>query len=223
MSTISSSYFISSLITRRSGKSAQIIWNPTLYNMDALTENSYLKTFYAVISMKNLSQKNLLNFGLNSRYNAFTHWSTETHNHKSSVIRQRVNLETGVSRKQSTPYIPKNEHFLPHNTHMYVSISGGKKYSFFGKFSVLCFLEKPVLRFALLPYYRRNRRAYRVPSENNHLRFKFSLESFPPIMIKFLGLQDFLIFNSSHSNSHSFLPENVNKITLSIGYVLEAY
>ena len=41
--------------------------------MDALTsENSYLKTFYAVISMKNLSQKNLLNFGLNSRYNAFT-------------------------------------------------------------------------------------------------------------------------------------------------------
>ena len=58
MSTISSSYFISSLITRRSGKSAQIIWNPTLYNMDALTsENSYLKTFYAVISMKNLSQK----------------------------------------------------------------------------------------------------------------------------------------------------------------------
>ena len=153
MSTISSSYFISSLITRRSGKSAQIIWNPTLYNMDALTsENSYLKTFYAVISMKNLSQKNLLNFGLNSRYNAFTHWSTETHNHKSSVIRQRVNLETGVSRKQSTPYIPKNEHFLPHNTHMYVSISGGKKYSFFGKFSVLCFLENPFwdLHFCLI-------------------------------------------------------------------------
>ena len=119
----------------------------------------------------------------------------------------------GVSRKQSTPYIPKNEHFLPHDTHMYVSISGGKKYSFFGKFSVLCFLEKPVLRFALLPYYRRNRRAYRVPSENNHLHFKFQLESFRSIMIKFLGLQDFLIFNSSHSNSHSFLPENVNKIS----------
>ena len=29
---------------------------------------------------------------------------------------------------------------------------GGK---FFGKFGVLCFLETPVLRFALLPYYRR--------------------------------------------------------------------
>ena len=30
-----------------------------------------------------------------------------------------------------------------------------KKCSFFGKFDVICFLEKPVLRFALLPYYRR--------------------------------------------------------------------
>ena len=27
---------------------------------------------------------------------------------------------------------------------------------FFGKFDVLCFLETPVLRFILLPYYRRN-------------------------------------------------------------------
>ena len=38
---------------------------------------------------------------------------------------------------------------------MYVCISGGKKCSFFGKFGVFCFLETPVLRFALLPYYRR--------------------------------------------------------------------
>ena len=36
-----------------------------------------------------------------------------------------------------------------------VCVSGGKKCSFFGKFGVLCFLETPVLRFALLPYYRR--------------------------------------------------------------------
>ena len=33
-------------------------------------------------------------------------------------------------------------------------VSGGKKCSFFGKFSVLCFLETLVLRFGLLPYYR---------------------------------------------------------------------
>ena len=36
-----------------------------------------------------------------------------------------------------------------------VCVSGGKKCSFFRKFGELCFLETPVLRFALLPYYRR--------------------------------------------------------------------
>ena len=35
-------------------------------------------------------------------------------------------------------------------------VSGGKTCSFFGKFGVLCFLEIPVLRLALLPYYRGN-------------------------------------------------------------------
>ena len=34
-------------------------------------------------------------------------------------------------------------------------VLGGKKNSFFGKFGVFCFLEIPVVRFALLPYYRR--------------------------------------------------------------------
>ena len=38
---------------------------------------------------------------------------------------------------------------------MYVCISGGKKCSFFGKFSVLCFLETPILRSVLLPYSQR--------------------------------------------------------------------
>ena len=36
----------------------------------------------------------------------------------------------------------------------HMCVSGGKKCLFFGKFGVLCFLETPVLRFALLPYYR---------------------------------------------------------------------
>ena len=66
-----------------------------------------------------------------------------------------ANLKTGVSRKQSTPNFPKNEHFLPLDTHTYVCVSGGKKCSFFGKFGALCFLETPVLRFALLLHYRR--------------------------------------------------------------------
>ena len=46
---------------------------------------------------------------------------------------------------------PKNKHFLPPDT--YVCVSIGKKYLFFWKFSVLPFLKRPVLRFALLPYY----------------------------------------------------------------------
>ena len=62
----------------------------------------------------------------------------------------------GVSRKQSTPNFPKNEHFLPPDTHTYVCVSGVNKCLFFGKLGVLCFLEIPVLRFALLPYYPRN-------------------------------------------------------------------
>ena len=58
-----------------------------------------------------------------------------------------ANLKTGVSRKQSTPRFPKNEHFLPPDTHTYVYTSGGGKKSwFFGKFGVLCFLETPVLK-----------------------------------------------------------------------------
>ena len=74
---------------------------------------------------------------------------------KSSVINKRVNLKTGVSRKQSTANFLKNEHFLPPDTHTNVCVLQGKKCSFFGKFGVLCFLETPVLRFTLLPYYRR--------------------------------------------------------------------
>ena len=35
----------------------------------------------------------------------------------------------------------------------HVCVSGGKKCSLFGKFYVLCFLETPIFRFALLPYY----------------------------------------------------------------------
>ena len=50
----------------------------------------------------------------------------------------------GVSRKQSTPNFPKNEHFLPPDTRTYVWVSGGKKCLFFGKFGVLYFRETPV-------------------------------------------------------------------------------
>ena len=56
------------------------------------------------------------------------------------------------------PSFPKNDYFLPPDMHTYICVWGGKKCSFFGIFGVLCFLETPVLRFALLPYYRRIRK-----------------------------------------------------------------
>ena len=37
---------------------------------------------------------------------------------KSSVIRQKGESQNGVSRKQSTPNFPKNEHFLSLDTHL---------------------------------------------------------------------------------------------------------
>ena len=75
---------------------------------------------------------------------------------RNSQIRLLLNQSfPGVSKKRSTPNFPKNEHFLPSDTYTYACISGGRKCSFFGKFGALCFLEMSVLRFALLPYYRR--------------------------------------------------------------------
>ena len=62
---------------------------------------------------------------------------------------KKANLKTGVSRKQSASNFPKKEHFSPPDTHMYVCLSKGKRYLFFGKFGVLYFLETPVSRFAL--------------------------------------------------------------------------
>ena len=53
--------------------------------------------------------------------------------------------------------------------------SGGKKCSFFGKFGVLCFLETPVLKFALLPYYRRSFVSPLFPSNIQQLLLHLSL------------------------------------------------
>ena len=54
----------------------------------------------------------------------------------------------------------------------YVCVSGGKKFSFFWKFGVLCFLVIPILRFALLPYYR-----WVGPSEFCNDELKMSITS----------------------------------------------
>ena len=60
-------------------------------------------------------------------------------------------------------YIGFRWYGLTLNTHVWlfvgnkahVCVSGGKKCLFFGNFGVLCLLETPVLRFGLLPCYRR--------------------------------------------------------------------
>ena len=72
---------------------------------------------------------------------------------KSSVISQKSAFKTGITRKQRTLNFRKKKHFLPPDMHMYVCVSGRKKFSFFSKFGVLCLLVTPVLIFALLLYY----------------------------------------------------------------------
>ena len=57
-----------------------------------------------------------------------------------SIIRQKGEYQNGCYKKTKHAKFP---------------YQGVKKCSFFGKFGVLCFLETPVLRFVLLPYYRR--------------------------------------------------------------------
>ena len=83
-----------------------------------------------------------------------------------AIIRQNGESQNGCFKKtkhakfsEKRTFLPPGthtyEHFLLRDTRTYVCVSGGKKRSFFGKFGVLCFLETPVLRFALFPYYRR--------------------------------------------------------------------
>ena len=65
----------------------------------------------------------------------------------STVIRQKGKSQNGCFKKTKHAKFSGKQTFL---TPWYA-----KKCSFFGKFVVLCFLETSVLRFALLPYYRR--------------------------------------------------------------------
>ena len=72
-----------------------------------------------------------------------------------SFLPQKSESQNGFFKKTKHAKFPKNEHFLPPDTHTYVCVSRGRKCSFFGKLGVLCFLEILALRFVLLPYYRR--------------------------------------------------------------------
>ena len=50
----------------------------------------------------------------------------------------------------------------------YVCVSWDKKCSFFAKFGVLCFLETPVLRFTLSPYYQQKGNVKIIGMLRNH-------------------------------------------------------
>ena len=70
------------------------------------------------------------------------------------VIRQKTESQNGCFKKTKHAKFSERRRFLPPDKHTYLCVSGSKNRSFFGKFGMFCFLEKPVLRFALLPYYR---------------------------------------------------------------------
>ena len=73
----------------------------------------------------------------------------------SSVIRKKGESQNGCFKKtKHVKFSGKRTFLTPWYAHVRVRIRG-KKCSFFWKFDVFCFLETPVLRFALLPYYRR--------------------------------------------------------------------
>ena len=104
----------------------------------------------------------------------------------------------------------RKKYFLPPDTHTYVCVSGGKKCSFFGKFGVLCFLETPVLRFALLPDYRRiirSRNSQYEPRIKNC--FLLKLQRLRPLLttfdnlskLKFSIFVKFLRINSFHKKT----------------------
>ena len=68
-----------------------------------------------------------------------------------SVIRQKGESQNWCFRKtKHAKFSEKRTFFYP----LIRAYQGVKKCSFFGKFGVLGFPETPVLRFALLPYYR---------------------------------------------------------------------
>ena len=69
----------------------------------------------------------------------------------SPVIRQKSESQNGCFKKTKHAKFFEKGTFL---TPWYPHVLEGKKCSFFGKFGVLCFLETPVLRFSVLPYYR---------------------------------------------------------------------
>ena len=91
----------------------------------------------------------LVQYGLRSKVSPMSLASRkDIQSAKSLVIRQY--LKTGVSRKQSTPNFPKNEHFLPPDTH------GVRYVRFSENLACFFFLKNPIWDSSVLPYYRQS-------------------------------------------------------------------
>ena len=74
----------------------------------------------------------------------------------SSVIRQKGESQNGCFKKiKYAKFSEKRTILTPLIRTRTCAYQWVRNVRFFGKFDVLCFLEKLVLRFALLPYYRR--------------------------------------------------------------------
>ena len=74
-----------------------------------------------------------------------------------SVIRQKGQSQSGYFKKtkHAKMFRKTNISYPVLDTETYLCLSGGKKCSFFEKYSVICLFETPVLKFAFLVYYRR--------------------------------------------------------------------
>ena len=83
------------------------------------------------------------------RYSENVQWN-------SVVIRQKSESQNGCFKKiKHAKFSAKTNIFYPLIRTRTCAYRGIKNVRFCGKFGVLCFLEAPVLRFNLLPHYRR--------------------------------------------------------------------
>ena len=79
-------------------------------------------------------------------------WSRQPKTFERLIKSSKDLWQSSLIHSHNSSAIWKNKHFLPPDTYTYMCVLGGKKYLFFVKFGVLCFLVTFVLRFALLLY-----------------------------------------------------------------------
>ena len=118
-------------------KATQFSWLKLELNVELSHINFILqKSFKAQSEIKIRTVKVILNY----------YWS---------IIREKGESQNGCFKKtKHAKFSAKTNTFTPWYAHV-CAYQGIKNVCFCGKFGVFCFLETPVLRFALLPYYRR--------------------------------------------------------------------